>query len=481
VPPGRRGVGAGARALAPGLLLVAAACGHAAAHARHHSSSASSTSAAAAPTPRPAPSAGGAWTTYGGSTARTSADTAEGPLLSAPVRAWTSPPLDGAVYGEPIVFGGQVLVATEADTVYGLSADNGTVEWSVHLGSPVPAGSLPCGDISPTVGVTSTMTVDPSSGVLFVSAALWNGTSVAHDLFALDLSSHAVRWRRRLDQPGWSAAAQLQRAALALDDGNVLVALGGNYGDCGSYHGWVIGVPESGVGPLLHYEVPTADQGGIWAPPGPATDAAGDVFVSTGNGSARPGQAFDHGDAVIELSPSLRELQYWAPANWAQLNAQDLDLGSTTPVVIGDGRLFVVGKGGTGYLLDASSLGGVGAAAPSVALCNSRGASAYAAGTLYVVCPDAGTVDQVLVGSDTLRRGWTWVAPDGGASSPTLARGELWVVDRADSTLYGVDLGTGTTRWALPLRTGTPPPFAGVSAAEGLLVVGGSAAVEAFR
>ena len=51
---------------------------------------------------------------------------------------------------------GQVFVATENDTVDALSATTGAVDWSSHLGTPVPAGSLPCGDISPTVGITGT-------------------------------------------------------------------------------------------------------------------------------------------------------------------------------------------------------------------------------------------------------------------------------------------------------------------------------------
>lgn len=443
----------------------------------------SSSSTSATTTTTTAPPALSEWTTYGGSMARNSADPVEAAFSATPTRAWTSPALDGTVYGEPLIFGGQVLVATENDTVYALSAGDGQVEWSDHLGTPVPAGALPCGDISPTVGITSTMVIDPSAKVLFASAATWNGGTVSHRLFAIDLANHEVAWARDIDQPGWSAADQLQRAGLALDDGVVLVGFGGNWGDCGHYHGWVIGAPESGTGALSVYQVPTANQGAIWAPAGPAVDASGDVFVATGNGSAGSGQPFDHGDAVIELSPSLGELQYWAPSNWAQLNQDDLDLGSTTPVLLGSGELFEVGKGGTGYLLEAASLGGVGGPTPSIGLCNSRGATAFDAATsvLYVVCTDLGTVDEVGVGAGGLARGWTWASPTGGASSPTLARGSLWVIDLGASVLYAIDPGTGATRWSFPLDVGTPPHFAGVSAGEGLIVVAGAKAVEAFH
>ncbi len=178
-----------------------------------------------------------------------------------------------------------------------------------------------------------------------------------HIVVALDIATHRVLWSRDVDQPRWNAAAQLQRTGLALSAGHVIVAFGGNYGDCGSYHGWVVGVPESGAGTVLSYEVPTANEGAIWAPAGVTIDGSGDIFVVTGNGSAQAGRPFDHGDAVIELSPTLAERQYFAPANWAQDNADDGDLGSTAAMLLGGSQLFIVGKQQTAYLLDATKFG----------------------------------------------------------------------------------------------------------------------------
>ena len=56
---------------------------------------------------------------------------------------WTSPSLDGQIYGEPLLYAGRVYVATENDTVYAMSAASGAVIWSAHLGTSVPVGSLP--------------------------------------------------------------------------------------------------------------------------------------------------------------------------------------------------------------------------------------------------------------------------------------------------------------------------------------------------
>lgn len=462
------------------LLALVPACGGGRT-ARGESASSSSSAVAGPTTPGAAPSTA-EWTTYGGGPARTSADTTEPPLFGSPVEAWTSPALDGAVYGQPLVFGGQVLVATERDTVYALSARTGEVSWSLHLAEPAAAGALPCGDIAPTVGVTSTMVVDPATGTLFVSAETSGGGGVGHELDAVDLATHAVRFRVPLDRPGWSAPAQLQRAALALDGGLVLVAFGGNYGDCGKYHGWVMGVPTSGRGPVVTYQVPTANEGAIWAPPGPAVGSSGDVFVATGNGSAGPGEAFDHGNSVIELSPRLVEQQFFAPTTWARDSSSDADLGSTSPVLLGDGGLFQVGKQGTGFTVHTAALGGIGGQVASIPLCDSRGSTAFAALDLYVVCPDSGRIVEVAVDrNDGLHLGWSWTSPTGGASSPTVARGAVWTVDPGASMLYGVDPATGATRFSLPLHTGTPAHFAAPSAGEGLVVVAGSRSVEAFR
>ena len=104
----------------------------------------------AASSPPPS-AAAGSWTVYH--------DDPAGNGVAPPVSAvdttaavWNSPALDGQIYGEPLVYAGRVYVATEDDTVYALSATTGAVAWSAHLGQPVPAHSLPCGDITPNVG-----------------------------------------------------------------------------------------------------------------------------------------------------------------------------------------------------------------------------------------------------------------------------------------------------------------------------------------
>src|SRR5438046_2694755 len=60
---------------------------------------------------------------------------------------------------------------------------------------------------------------------------------------------------------------QNQRAALTLFDDAVYVAFGGHFGDCGNYHGWVIGIPLRDPSRIVSFET-RARGGGIWSPGG---------------------------------------------------------------------------------------------------------------------------------------------------------------------------------------------------------------------
>ena len=67
-------------------------------------------------------------------------------LSTAP--AWNDDSLDGAVFGEPLVYGSSVYVATENDTLYAVAATTGHVLWKLHVGTAV---SLSVVDSAPTL------------------------------------------------------------------------------------------------------------------------------------------------------------------------------------------------------------------------------------------------------------------------------------------------------------------------------------------
>ena len=396
-------------------------------------------------------------------------------------RAWTSPALDGEIYGEPLVSSGRVYVATENDTVYALSSATGAVVWSAHLGPPVPAGSLPCGDITPAVGITGTPVIDQSRGEIFVVADELVHGKPAHLLAGLATDSGKREMTQDVDPAGADTAALLQRTGLTLDAGRVVFGFGGNFGDCAAYRGRLVAVPEAGGRPA-DFTVDAAageSQGAIWmGGAAPAVDGSGHLWVSTGNGSVHsPGHAYDDSDSVLELSSSLRLLQFFAPGNWAANNAQDLDM-STEPALLPDGQVILAGKSRIVYLLNGAHLGGIGGQQAALGpACGEDidGGSAVVGMTVYLPCFSGIIAVRAARSPPALRLLWT-SGTDGGP--PIVAAGLVWTIGRS-GTLYGLDPATGRVRQQAPI--GVPANhFPTPSVGDGLLLAASAEHVVAF-
>src|SRR3954469_632076 len=71
--------------------------------------------------------------------------------------------LEGQIYAQPLVADGTLLIATEENNVYGLDPETGERRWSRNLGTPFDAYEVACGDLLPSVGVTSTPVIDPDT------------------------------------------------------------------------------------------------------------------------------------------------------------------------------------------------------------------------------------------------------------------------------------------------------------------------------
>ncbi len=377
------------------------------------------------------------WPTYHRDLARTGDDPTLTTFAQARV-AWRSGTLDGDVYAEPLVVGGQAVIATQNNTVYAFDLATGRPTWRTHLGEPISRSQLPCGNISLT-GITSTPVADAARRLVYVVAFVQPGR---HDLVALDLTTGAVRFRTAIDPPGADPFTHQQRAALTLSQGQVYVAFGGLFGDCGVYHGWVVAA-DSATGSLRSsYQVPTEREGGIWAPGGPSVDSAGDLFVATGNGSSTDSSRFDGGDAVLHLSPDVRLLDWFAPRDWAALNRADADVGSVSPALLGGGLIFQIGKAGVGYLLRAGQLGHVGGQIAEAQVCSGGfGATAYRAPFVYVPCVDGLVAVRVSDASFST----AWRASGFFAGPPIVAGGAVWTIAR-DGTLLAFDPVSGASR-----------------------------------
>ena|SRR6478672_3107310 len=389
----------------------------------------------ARPPGAPPPAAIGAadWPTYHHDNARTGVADQLAPLGTLRT-AWQTK-LDGAVYGQPLVIGDRVIAATEHNTVYALNAADGHIQWSASLGQPVPGSDLPCGNIDP-LGITGTPAYDQATGLVFAVAETQGGR---HTLAGVDLASGAVMLRRALPPPNGDEIAHQQRSALTVFDGWVYVAYGGLFGDCGNYIGSVVAAPTTGTGPLRSYGVPTTREAGIWAPGGAAV-GNGRLFYAVGNGEST--QDYDHSDSVLALTPQLTLADSFSPAQWMADNANDLDLGSASPALVGD-RVLTVGKRGVGYLLDAAQLGGIGGQLTRTQICQAFGGPSTAGSTVYIPCADSTrAVDVDPRGG--LRVRWTASVPADG--SPVVGGGAVWVTDTDHGILYALDPATGTPR-----------------------------------
>ena len=280
---------------------------------------------------------------------------------------------------------------------------------------------------------------------------------------------------------GGAAVNQLQRAGLALDGGRILIGYGGNDGDCSTYWGWLVSAPTDGTTGLSSFQVDAGhSEGAIWAGGNaPAVDAAGDVFVATGNGNGNSTSDPEYGDSVVKLNASAAPLDWWAPPDWQSLDSSDSDLGSSMPTLLPGGFVFQSGKDGNGYLLNGAGLGHVSSAvAEASGFCpgGSFGGSIYDSGnsTIYAACGGGLTALSLGSGSPpSLAATAGFSAPSGATGPPMIAAGLVWVTDYSSGTLSGLDLTSGTTRsqFSIPENGSEVNHFASPSAGGGRLFV----------
>jgi outer membrane protein assembly factor BamB len=471
--------------LAVAAVALAAACGSSSTAAAPAVKSApaptsAASSGAASPTPSfPASPVAAPWPGYHANPSRTGAVPA-GASLAKATRAWSAD-LGGAVYGQPLVAGGKVIAATETNRVVALSPADGKVLWSASLGSPLTnvQSVAGCGNVDP-LGITSTPVIDTAAGTVYVVGEVANGTTVHHQLEGLSIATGAVTLSVNVDPPlpsGESPVNLLQRASLALANGRVYVSYGGNYGDCGSYHGWVVGIRTSGAADKISFEVAADGEGGaVWQSGGaPAADANGNLYVTTGNANPDPPEGGpdpkQYTESVVKLSPDLQPLASFKD----QVAGGDEDLSTSNPVLLPNGTLFATGKTQIGFVLSQSDLA---QKAAIKGLCGSDpdGGPAYDAATnhLFVPCRQGG-IQVIDLTADKLGP-----VLSGANSSPILIGSSLWAAQYRDGTLTEYDAATGTTRQSLNVGSEIPN-FTSPSYGLGLLLVGTTSGVTALH
>jgi hypothetical protein len=288
-----------------------------------------------------------------------------------------------------------VIVATMHNTVYVYDADREapgpegrTVPlWATWLGPPRPGGK----DIDmwstndPEWGILSTPVVDPQKSTLYVVAWHDDGPEgLRYKLHALNLLNGAHRQPPVVigvstkdpsgpcqEQSTFNPCKHKQRAGLLLADGVLYIGFGGD-GNRGAIHAY--DAPTLAMR-AVWTPTPSGKDGGIWqSGQPPAADAAGNIYVMTGNGTFDGNNnAQNLGNSFVKLrleGSNLAVKDFFTPCNFAHLNDLDLDLGSGGPVLIPGtpGRIVSGGKQGVLYLLNRDNMGKF-AAGPTDADC----------------------------------------------------------------------------------------------------------------
>ena len=327
-------------------------------------------------------------------TARTSANLQETILTPANVNSTNFGKLfivqtDGEAYAQPLYVSGLaiaggthnvVFVATMRDSVYAIDADNGAVLWTKNFGAPInPANVQSVQNISDTtgVGIVSTPVIDPATNIMYfvTSTQYQQGSTTVYgrQLNAIEIATGLpvgatpVNITATYATPDLAAPLvfnpqrQNNRAGLALANGNVYIAFA-SHDDIIPYNGWVLAYSASTLAQIAVYvDTTIGSQGGIWnAGQAPAVDGAGNLYLSSGNGSfgKTANDLYQTGNSFIKLSPTLQLLDYFTPYNSASLNSGDQDLGSSGLMLLPNTN-YVVGGGKQGvlYLSNTSAMG----------------------------------------------------------------------------------------------------------------------------
>jgi hypothetical protein len=425
--------------------------------------------------------------------------------------------VSGNVYAQPLYIEGgpggraMVIAVTESDNVYALDVVNGGIIWQRHIGQAVSRTSLPCGNIDP-LGITGTPVVDLASRTLFLDAMTTpdNGTTKKHLIYALNVDTGATNsgWpvdlnaTVRSETTVFNSTVQNQRSALALLGGYVYASYAGHAGDCGVYHGWIVGIPVNDPTTVTAWAT-LAQGGGSWSVGGISSDGL-NPFLATGNTFSAT--VWGGGESVIRFSAgalfSSQTQDYWTPTNWTSLDSSDQDLGGSGALPIdvpgaGPSQLILaLGKDGYAYLLNRTNLGGISGPLAKVSVSSSAIIQAGATyqttkGTYVVFCANTSQLRAFRINPTTppsMTSAWT--VNEGGRGSPFVTSTDgtnnvvVWGIGaESDQRLHGFDGDTGAVVFsgggASELMAGTRR-FQTAIAARGRIYVGTDNRIYAF-
>lgn len=412
------------------------------------------------------------WTQFGWDASSSGASTAPTGITAANVASMTrrQVKLDGTVDASAIYLHGVTVKGGKHNvffvtTTYGktiaIDADSGDVLWeytpakySSWVGTRQITNSTPVAD----------------SNREYIYAASPGGT--IQKLAVAD--GHAV-WTTPI-----TLLPQREKIASPLHrfGGHIIAVTAGYVGDRPPYQGHVV-ILDPASGKVLHVwnslcsnrtgliqpSSCASDQSAIWGRAGAVIDpATGNIFVATGNGQYN-GKT-DWGDSIIELnSDATRMLGNYTPADNTKLNDDDLDLGSTSPVLLGDGLLAQGGKDSLIRVLSLRQIAGTAAhqdhelqtvSTPSGSMLFTAPAVWRKGGKTWLFAADGRATAAWTIENRKLVQKWK---NGNGGTSPVVAGGLLYVYEpsgglRVYEPATGkqvADLDCGSGHWNSPI------------------------------
>jgi hypothetical protein len=296
-----------------------------------------------------------------------------------------------------------VFVATQHDSVYAFDSDHpgsGVPLW--HVGfvnaeagvTTVPISEQLCpGTGFSEMGIMGTPVIEVGSGTLYVSVktreVIGSTVTYVHRLHALDIRSGQEKFGGPVVITGFLVAPngnsvnfnslpQCQRPGLLLSNGVLFIAYGSNGCDLAA-HGWIFAYNATSLQQLAIFNTSPNQSFGasIWqGGTGLAADANGNIFFATANGAFDVNSGGpDFGDSIVKLAFSgaaFTWMDYFTPFDQANMDTQDLDLGSGGAILLPDQvgahphLLVQAGKTGSIYLVDRDSMGQFNSASNSI-------------------------------------------------------------------------------------------------------------------
>ena len=333
-----------------------------------------------------------------------------------------------------------IYTATENDSVYAFDADTGAQLWKVTalLVGETASDTRGCGQIGPTIGITSTPVIDRSSGphgTIYVVAMSKDASGNYYQrLHALDLTTGAEEFGGPVTVSGqypgtgdgssggfvtFDAKQYAERAGLLLLNGVIYLGWT-SHCDIQPYTGWIMGYNESTLAQTTVLDLtPNGSEGSIWQAGAAMASDGHNIFVLDANGtfdttlnsSGFPSSG-DFGNAFLKISTTsgLAVADYFSMYNTVSESDSDEDLGSGGVLLLpaqvdvhGVTRHLAVGAGKDGniYLANEMNMGKFNASTNKALYQELKGAlgagmwamPAYFNGSVYFG-PQSGTMKQ---------------------------------------------------------------------------------------